>query len=146
MNTINKAQTILIVEDSEEDYEAVLRAFKAVHLNNPFFWCKSGRMAMDYLKRDGVFKDEETQIPGLILLDLNMPGIDGHKTLQMIRKDDELRDIPVVILTTSGHDRDITACFTAGANSYIQKPVTFKGLADAIKDMKDFRFELSAIT
>jgi CheY-like chemotaxis protein len=138
-----KSPLILIVEDSEEDYEAALRAFKAAQLNNPFFWCKSGRMAMDYLRREGAFKGIDTASPGLILLDLNMPGIDGHKTLQFIKGDPQFKDIPVIILTTSGHERDITACYREGANSYIQKPITFEGLSGAIKGMKEASFEIS---
>lgn len=141
-----KPQMILIVEDSEEDYESVMRAFKLVQLNNPFMWCKSGRMALDYLRGEGAFLDlVDRQRPGLILLDLNMPGIDGHKTLQMIKSDPDHKHIPVIILSTSGHEKDISACFTEGANSYIQKPVTFEGLVGAIKTLKEFWLDISQL-
>ena len=141
-----KSQMILIVEDSEEDYESVLRAFKTVHLNNPFMWCKSGRMALDYLRGEGAFKGiDGRQRPGLILLDLNMPGIDGHKTLQMIKSDPDHKQIPVIILSTKKNEKDISACFSEGANSYIQKPVTFEGLIGAIKTLKEFWFEISLL-
>lgn len=142
MTETEKGKLILIVEDSEEDYEAVIRLFKKVHLSNPSYWCRSGRSALDYLKHEGEYRNSDQPRPGLILLDLNMPGIDGHKTLQMIRGEETLKDIPVVILTTSGNAQDINSCYQEGANSYIQKPVTFENLLDAIKELKEFWFEI----
>jgi CheY-like chemotaxis protein len=136
------SKLILIVEDSEEDYEAVLRLFKKVHVSNPSFWCRTGRSALDYLRHQGEFEALAPPRPGLVLLDLNMPGLDGLKTLQLIRQDEALKEVPVVILTTSGHDHDITNCHQSGASAYIQKPVTFENLLGAIKDLKDFWFEL----
>jgi two-component system response regulator len=139
-----ESQILLIVEDNAEDCEAITRAFKKVQLRNPIFWCKSGQEALDYLKGEGSFKDKQ-QLPGLILLDLNMPGIDGQKTLQIIKKDENLKKIPVIILTTSGNERDIAASFQEGANSYVQKPVTFEGLINAMKGLKEYWFEISIL-
>ena len=143
MKNAEKPQLVLIVEDNEEDYEAVIRSFKKVRVKNPFFWCRSGRMALDYLKHDGQFKDDSAITPGLILLDLNMPGLDGQKTLRFIKEDDGLKQIPVIVLTTSGHEDDILACQNLGADSYIQKPVSFENLIAGIKDVKGFWFEIA---
>jgi two-component system, response regulator len=145
---ITKSQLVLIVEDNEDDYEATLRALKNVQLQNPLYRCKTGHEALDFLKRQGNYKDVNVAMfdrPGLILLDLNMPGIDGRKTLQLIKEDESLRGIPVVILTTSGSEYDITSCYQTGANTYIQKPVSFDGLMDAMRQLKDYWFKIARL-
>lgn len=138
-------QSILIVEDSEDDYEATLRAFKKVNLHNPIHWCSSGQDALDFLKHDGKYRDTRDQKPGLILLDLNMPGLDGRKTLQLLKAHDHLKCIPVIILTTSSDERDVQACYQLGANTYVQKPVSFDGLMEAIKRLKEYWFEIALL-
>jgi two-component system response regulator len=140
-----KPQCILIVEDSEDDYEATLRAFKKTNLHNPVVWCRSGREALDFLKHEGRFKDTKNANPGLVLLDLNMPGLDGRKTLQLIKEDIALKRIPVIILTTSSDERDVEGCYQMGANTYIQKPVSFDGLIEAIKRLKEYWFEIALL-
>jgi two-component system response regulator len=137
---IAKAQSILLVEDSEDDYEATIRAFKKANLHNPVTWCKSGRDALDFLKTS-----HADQRPSIILLDLNMPGLDGRKTLQLIKEDPALKRIPVIILTTSSDERDIEVCYQMGANTYIQKPVSFDGLIEAIKHLKEYWFEIALL-
>jgi two-component system response regulator len=145
-NLASKPQPILFVEDSEDDYEAAVRAFNKVNLHNPVNWCRSGSEALDFLAQRGDYADpEKAPRPGLILLDLNMPGLDGRKTLQMIKQDAKLRDIPVIILTTSADQRDIEHCYQIGANTYIQKPVSFDGLIDAIKRLKEYWFEVAIL-
>ncbi len=94
---LTKSQSILIVEDSEDDFEATTRAFKKANLYNPVIWCKSGQESLDYLRREGAYSDEKSDLPGLVLLDLNMPGMDGRKTLQHIKEDTKLKQIPVII-------------------------------------------------
>jgi two-component system response regulator len=143
---ISKAQPILFVEDSEDDFEAAIRAFTKANLHNPVNWCRSGSEALDFLAHKGQYADpQKAPRPGLILLDLNMPGLDGRKTLQMIKADDKTRDIPVIILTTSADQRDIDHCYKIGANTYIQKPVSFEGLIDAIKRLKEYWFEVAIL-
>ncbi len=140
------SQSILMVEDSEDDYEATIRAFKRVNLHNPIVWCRSGRDALDYLKQEGAFKKPSNgSRPGLILLDLNMPGLDGRKTLQLVKQDNGLKRIPVIILTTSADERDIESCYQMGANTYVQKPVSFDGLIEAIKRLKAYWFEIALL-
>jgi len=142
----SQAQMVLLIEDSADDYEATMRAFNKASLHNPVIWCQSGRNALDFLTRDGRYKDLATAMrPGLILLDLNMPGLDGRKTLQLIKGNSELQQIPVIVLTTSSDERDVDACYRMGANSYVQKPVSFDGLIEAIKRLKEYWFEIALL-
>jgi two-component system response regulator len=143
---LTKSQSILLVEDNQDDYEATSRAFKKANLSNPIVWCKSGQDALDYLKKQGAYKDEpKSARPGLVLLDLNMPGMDGRKTLEVIKQDDTLKQIPVIILTTSSDERDIQSCYQTGANTYVQKPVSFDGLIEAIRRLKAYWFEIALL-
>lgn len=138
--------TILLVEDNIDDYESAVRSFREAHLDNPVQWCRSGRDALDYLKREGKYAlDKAAIMPSLVLLDLNMPGIDGRKTLALIKEDEELKKIPIVILTTSADEGDVAQCYKLGASTYIQKPVSFEGLVDAISRIKDYWFGLALL-
>ncbi len=134
-----ESQLILIVEDSLDDFETTKRAFSKTNLHNTLRHLLSGEEALDYLRSDS------TKKPGLILLDLNMPGIDGRKTLEIIKQTPGLKKIPVVILTTSDDERDVQACYELGANTYIQKPVDFDGLIAAIKRLKEYWFEIALL-
>jgi CheY-like chemotaxis protein len=136
-------QPILLVEDSPEDYEATLRAFKKSGLKNPIFRCEDGDGALDFLHRRGRYADPEgAPRPGVILLDLNLPGTDGREVLSEIKSDEGLKNIPVIVLTTSNDDRDVEACYRAGANSYIQKPVDTDGFLRAIERLNGYWFEV----
>ena len=143
---LTQSQSILLVEDNEDDYEATCRAFKKANLLNPVVWSQSGQDALDFLKHKGAHKEASgSPRPGLILLDLNMPGMDGRMTLEAIKKDEILKRIPVIILTTSADERDIDACYQAGANTYVQKPVSFDGLIEAISRLKEYWFEIALL-
>ena len=136
-------QPILLVEDSPEDYEATARAFKKSGLKNPIVRCEDGDSALDYLFRRGQWEDPESSPrPGVILLDLNLPGTDGREVLQEIKKHDQLRHIPIIVLTTSNDVRDVEACYQAGANSYVQKPVDMDGFIRAIERLNGYWFEV----
>jgi two-component system, response regulator len=139
LNRPPKAQPILIVEDSVDDFEATKRAFAKVNLRNPIEHASCGEDALTYLRA------ANTEKPGLILLDLNMPGMDGRKTLEIIKQSQPIKDIPIVILTTSNDERDVTACYALGANTYIQKPVDLDGLIAAIKRLKEYWFEIAIL-
>jgi CheY-like chemotaxis protein len=137
------SQPILLVEDSPEDFEATLRAFRKSGLKNSVVRCEDGDEALDYLHRRGKYADPDSSPrPGVILLDLNLPGTDGRQVLNEIKGSEHLRDIPVVVLTTSADERDITACYRAGANSYIQKPVDIDGFMKAIERLNGYWFEV----
>jgi two-component system, response regulator len=133
-------QPILLVEDSPEDYESMLRAFQKAGLANPIVRCATGDEALDFLHRRGTCVDAPS--PGIILLDLNLPGTDGREVLQDIKRTEELQQIPVVVLTTSNDSRDVTECYRAGANSYIQKPVDVDGFLRAMQSLRDYWFEV----
>lgn len=134
-----RTQPILIVEDSEDDFEATKRAFGKANLRNVIDHVTSGEEAIAYLNGDAA------SLPGLILLDLNMPGMDGRKTLEIIKRTDALKKIPVVVLTTSDDERDVKVCYELGANTYIQKPVDFDGLIAAIQRLKEYWFEIAIL-
>lgn len=136
---------ILLVEDNADDYEATLRSLRDNHFLNPVHWCRNGKEALDFLNLGQEGSASGAEIPGLILLDLNMPGIDGREVLASIKSDDRLRRIPVIILTTSADERDISRCYEIGASTYIQKPVSFAGLAAAIGTMKDYWFGIALL-
>ena len=137
------SQPILLVEDSPEDFEATLRAFRKSGLKNTVVRCENGDQALDYLYRRGEYADPASSPrPGVVLLDLNLPGTDGRQVLSEIKGDERLRDIPVVVLTTSSDERDINACYRSGANSYIQKPVDVDGFMKAIERLNGYWFEV----
>ncbi len=130
---------VLVVEDSIDDFEATQRAFRKAGYEAPIQHVTSGEDALSYLKAaNGTW-------PALILLDLNMPGMGGRKTLEIIKKDDALRDIPVVVLTTSNYDVDVRMCYALGANTYVQKPVDFDVLSTAIRNIKEYWLETALL-
>jgi two-component system response regulator len=146
MKQLPRPPTILLVEDCTDDYDAAIRSFKAAHLDNPVHWCKTGKEALDYLKHEGTYaREPDAATPALVLLDLNMPGLDGRKVLAIAKQDPELKKIPIVILTTSGDDRDVTQCYELGASTYIQKPVDFDGLIRAVSRIKDYWFGVALL-
>src|SRR3978361_667274 len=118
-------QPILLVEDSPEDFETTERAFRKSGLKNPILRCADGDEALDFLFRRGSHAGAPR--PGVFLRALNLPGTDGREVLSEIKADPDLKQIPVIVLTTSSDDRDVSACYRAGANSYVQKPVDLAG-------------------
>jgi len=133
-------QPILLVEDSPEDFETTQRAFRRSGLKNPILRCADGDEALDFLFHRGSHADAPR--PGVILLDLNLPGTDGREVLSEIKANDDLKQIPVIVLTTSADERDVQACYQAGASSYIQKPVDVEGFMRAIERLNDYWFEV----
>lgn len=139
-------RTILVVEDSPEDYMVIRRAFQKLNMQNYLRRCENGDKALDYLYRRGEFADPNASPrPGIILLDLNLPGTDGREVLDEIKSDAQLKHIPVIVLTTSCRDSDIDSCYSAGANSYICKPNDLNGLMAAIQRLKDYWLDTAAI-
>jgi len=139
-------QLILVVEDSDDDFFAMQRAFKKAGLLNPIQRCSNGDQAVDYLFQRGEFAaPDAAPRPAIILLDLNLPGLDGREVLQIVKSDQELRRIPVIVLTTSIAQQDIERCYASGANSYVHKPVDLEGFFQAISRLKDFWFGIAVL-
>jgi CheY-like chemotaxis protein len=140
---MNHSHTILLVEDSAEDVEATVRALRKSGLANPIRHCVDGDEALDYLRQAGKYAGgSEAPRPGVILLDLNLPGTDGREVLDAVKRDEALRSIPVIVLTTSTDERDVRRCYDAGANSYVKKPVDLDGFLAAIQRLSDYWFEV----
>jgi CheY-like chemotaxis protein len=143
MLPVTSRQPILLVEDSPEDYEATLRALRRSGLQNPIYHCRDGDEALDFLyQREAHHDPALAPRPGIILLDLNLPGTDGREVLAELKQDAALKKIPVIVLTTSTDARDIEGCYAAGVNSYIQKPVNLDGFMQAIQRLADYWLEV----
>lgn len=136
--------TILLVEDNDDDFGATVRAFRRAHVANPIMRCVDGDETLDFLYRKGKYSDPVTSPrPGIILLDLNLPGTDGNEVLKEVKRDPLLCSIPVVVLTTSDNQRDIDKCYQFGANSYIVKPVNLQNFLSAVERIKDYWIDLA---
>ena len=134
---------ILMADDDPDDRLMAEKALHEYRLKNGVFFVEDGEELMDYLHHRGKYADaSQYPLPGLILLDLNMPRKDGREALAEIKADPKLRRIPVVILTTSKAEEDILRSYDLGVNSYITKPVSFQGLAEALKILNMYWFEL----
>lgn len=134
---------ILLADDDPDDRAFTTRALRHNRLANDVQTVEDGEQLMDYLNRRGRYAAVgAAPRPGLILLDLNMPRKDGREALEEIKRNPELRSIPVVVLTTSEAEQDILQTYDLGVNAFVTKPVTFEGLSAAIKVISDFWFEL----
>ncbi len=140
------AAGILCVEDDPDDRLLVEMAHRESGVVNPLAFVADGDEALEYLRRSGrhASRADENQ-PGIILLDLNMPGTDGRETLVIVKADPALRRIPVIVLTTSSAPRDIAASYDNGANSYIVKPTAFAGLVRLFERLCDYWFESGSL-
>ena len=137
---------IIVADDDADDRLLIADAFEEARLSNPVEFVKDGQELLDFLNREGDFADRKDQpLPGLILLDLNMPRKDGKAALKEIRADDRLRRIPVIILTTSKAEEEIFRSYDLGANSFITKPVTFDRLCEVVNVIGEYWFELVSL-
>ncbi|GAB4512463.1 MAG: response regulator [Sulfuricaulis sp.] len=128
-----EAMKILLVEDNPDDEELTLRALRQNNIMNKVDVVRDGAEAVDYLFCQGAYKSRDpSQIPSIVMLDLKLPKIDGLEVLRRIRADQRTRLIPVVILTSSKEEQDLTNGYSFGANSYIRKPVDFKQFVNAV--------------
>jgi two-component system response regulator len=138
-----KPITILMADDDPEDRQMTLEAFEESRLVNDLRFVENGAELMEYLRRQGKYADpERSPRPGLILLDLNMPKKDGREALQEIKADPKLRNIRVVVMTTSKAEEDIVRTYDLGAASYVTKPVTFAALVEVVQTMGKYWLEI----
>jgi CheY-like chemotaxis protein len=143
MKAEGKMITILLADDDPDDRQLTQDAFAENRLANNLHCVEDGEELLDYLQRQGKYSElRGTPLPGLILLDLNMPRKDGREALKEIKANPELRRIPIVVLTTSKAEEDIVRTYDLGVNSYVTKPVTFKSLVELIKVMGRYWFEV----
>lgn len=133
---MKKDVRILLVEDNEGDIVLTLEALKEARIANSVDVVRDGEKAIRFLKKQGKFMNAET--PDLILLDINLPKMDGIEVLNEIKTDDHLKVIPVVMLTTSDSEKDILKSYQSYANCYITKPVDFRNFLEVIQAIKDF--------
>src|SRR5437588_1351107 len=135
--------TILMADDDADDRRLTEDALEESRLANDLRFVENGEELMAYLRREGRYANpEDAPRPGLILLDLNMPRMDGRTALKEIKEDPELRQIPITVLTTSKADEDIFRSYDLGVNSYIVKPVTFEALVDILQTLEKYWFEI----
>jgi CheY-like chemotaxis protein len=129
-----KPFSILIAEDDEDDYLLTLEALKEAGVSNEVHWVKDGNEIMEYLSSKLNGNNGSTgQLPSVILLDLNMPKKDGREALEEIKSNPNFRKIPVIVMTTSSADSDITKSYDLGVNSFIQKPDRFHELVEIVQ-------------
>ena len=130
----SKAVDILLIEDNADHVELILKALRNNNVVNEVHVVTSGEQAIDFLYQRGAYANAAR--PGLILLDIKLPGMDGIEFLRRIKADPNLKSIPVVMLTTSAGEKEIVESYNCGVNSYIVKPVDFEQFVKVIKDLK----------
>jgi CheY-like chemotaxis protein len=140
----NSSVTILMADDDEDDRLLTADALKRSRLLNELRFVVDGQDLLHYLRGEGVYAADgiDAPRPGIILLDLNMPKMDGREALAEIKADPDLRRIPVIVLTTSEAEEDIFRTYDLGVNSFVTKPVTFEGLAEVMKTLTHYWFDL----
>lgn len=137
---------ILLVEDNPADVEITIEAFRRSHKGNRVFVCRDGEEALDFLFQRGKFaKAGSAPRPDLILLDLNLPKKNGTEVLEHVKASLQMKDIPVVVLTTSDRDEDVSRCYKVGANSYLTKPVQFDDCLKLVEDIQRYWLQVSKL-
>lgn len=144
MNT--RRVTILLAEDDPEDRYLIGEALTECRINHDLQVVENGEQLLDYMYRRGDYEDEiVSPRPGLIILDLNMPLMDGREVLEILKGDEKLRHIPVVIFTNSRADEDILRSYDLGVNGYITKPVSYLGLLNAINAIGTYWLQIASL-
>ena len=140
----NERISILLVEDNPDDVDLTRRAFQRAGLTQPIDVVEDGVEALDYLfAREAYAHRAQAPLPGLVLLDLKLPRLDGHEVLRQIRANARTRFLPVVILTSSDEEKDMVESYSHGCNSYVRKPVDFERFSRAIRDLSVYWLRLN---
>ena len=138
-----KPVTILIAEDDPDDRMLLQDAFEESRISNELRFVEDGEQLIAYLRREGKYAEPcDAPFPGMILLDLNMPRMDGREALGIIKADPALQRIPTIVLTTSKAESDIVSTYGLGVSSFISKPVTFAGLVEVVQALGHYWIEI----
>jgi CheY-like chemotaxis protein len=135
---MNKLRCILIAEDDPKDLELLQTSLAELNLSNPVIAVRDGAEALDFLYKRGAYEGSGLWHPAVVLLDIKMPKVDGIQVLKKIKSDENLRRIPVVMLTSSREESDLMTCYELGSNAYVVKPMKFGDFATAIRDVGAF--------
>jgi len=127
--------TILLVEDDPGHARLIERNLRRAHITNDIVMLSDGQQAIDYLFKERAYREATHVMPLLMLLDLNLPQLDGYQVLERIKADERTRHIPVLILTTTDEPHEIERCYALGCNVYITKPVEYEQFAEAIRKL-----------
>jgi len=138
-----KSVTIILAEDDEGHARLIQKNLRRAGISNTIQWCPNGQATLDYIQGSGEFEGEPHNTSVLLLLDLNMPVLDGYHVLKLLKADAETKRIPVIILTTTDDTREVKRCYELGCNIYVTKPVDYEGFSHAIRELGLF---LSVIT
>lgn len=138
MPKLNHKATILMADDDPDDQILLQEALRENNIPNLVCFVENGEELLDFLTKKGKFEGSDCAVPGLILLDLNMPKMDGRQALKLIKADPVLKKIPVVVLTTSKADSDILECYNLGVNSFVSKPVNFQDLVAVTREISNY--------
>jgi len=138
-----KSVTIILAEDDEGHARLIQKNLRRAGISNTIQWCPNGKDTLDFIQGAGEFKDQPHKTNVLLLLDLNMPVMDGYHTLELLKADAETKRIPVIILTTTDDAGEVKRCYELGCNIYVTKPVDYENFSNAIRELGLF---LSVIT
>jgi CheY-like chemotaxis protein len=136
--------SLLVVEDSHEDFKMLQRLMRRMAVQNPIYRCSSGDEVFDFLYQEGNYQNPDlAPRPSVILLDLNLPGIDGRYVLERLKQDTSFKEIPIVVFTTSSNPKDVEFCYEKGANGYLIKPMDAQELRKIIQAFVDYWLEVN---
>lgn len=144
---VGQTAPLLVVEDSDEDFEAMQRFLRLSPMVIPLQRCINGEQALAFLYRTGHYSDLHlAPRPSLIVLDLNLPKTDGREVLKRIKQNESLQTIPIVIFTTSNNPKDMEICYRYGIKNYIVKPIDFSQLKQNMQTLIDYWLEVTTLT
>lgn len=136
---MNRGLPILVVEDNDEDFDMLQMTFQSVRIPNPLYRCSEGEEALEFLDQRGRYADAvKAPRPGLVLLDLNLAGLDGRQVLEHMKNDARLKSIPVLVFSTSDNPKDVQSAYAHGASGYLLKPVDLPRFERMIQLFKEF--------
>lgn len=146
MNSRNSSITVLVAEDDADDRMLLQEVVDEMRLKNPLHFVKDGQELLNYLRCEGDYADRVyTGLPAILLLDLNLPKIDGREALRIIKNDNKFKQLPIVVLTTSDAEEDIVRSYDLGVNSFISKPVEFYDFVRMMATLTDYWLEFVSL-